>query len=266
MQNNQLSINVAMYMFYLGKIMIFLFNFIYYIFITSQFFIIKYCTIIYLLCKVKFSKFQRQELAELQAELQRRVQTLSERREAVEKLDKKLVDLVDEQLELGVPSSSEQLHNLKIILASRTEQQIQELEQRKQAYVVLILNTVAFNVIIFRLTLNLKKINTAQTPTSCPVTNISSAEGGTLSSDTYHTATSGCSTHLKMDAVEQFMSDSGVELRANNVHDESDISSTESQDCKVISVVIYRLCSIQFISSVWQVIHSLLAQLRKSRL
>ncbi|KAI4467704.1 kinesin-related [Holotrichia oblita] len=160
----------------------------------------------------------RRELAELQAELERRVQTLSERRTAVEKLDKRLVDLVDEQLQLGVPSSSENLQHLKVSLASRTEQQMQELEQRKQA-----------------LTLNLKKINTAQNPSSCPVTNTSSAEGGTLSSDTYHTATSSCSTHLKMDVVEQFMSDSGVELRPNNVHDESDISSTESHDCKCVT-------------------------------
>ncbi|KAK9707912.1 PX domain [Popillia japonica] len=160
----------------------------------------------------------RRELAELQAELERRVQTLSERRTAVEKLDKRLVDLVDEQLQLGVPSSSENLQHLKVSLASRTEQQMYELEQRKQA-----------------LTLNLKKINTAQNPSSCPVTNTSSAEGATLSSDTYHTATSSCSTHLKMDAVEQFMSDSGVELRPNNAHDESDISSTESHDCKCVT-------------------------------
>lgn len=62
------------------------------------------------------------------------MQTLSERRQAVEKLDKRLVDLVDEQLELGLPSSSENLYDLKLSLATRTEQQLQELEQRKQAY------------------------------------------------------------------------------------------------------------------------------------
>lgn len=76
---------------------------------------------------------QRRELAELQAELERRVQTLSERRLAVEKLDKRLVDLVDEQIELGELSNKDDLQTLRQSLASRTEQQLQELDQRKQS-------------------------------------------------------------------------------------------------------------------------------------
>lgn len=72
-------------------------------------------------------------MAELQAELERRVQTLSAQKNAVEILDKKLVTLVDEQLELGGPSSSKDLQTLKELLASRTEQQLKEIEQRKQA-------------------------------------------------------------------------------------------------------------------------------------
>nr|XP_022909743.1 kinesin-like protein Klp98A isoform X1 [Onthophagus taurus]XP_022909744.1 kinesin-like protein Klp98A isoform X2 [Onthophagus taurus] len=152
----------------------------------------------------------RKELAELQAELERRVQTLAERRLAVEKLDKRLVDLVDEQMELGVPSHNEDLQTLKESLACRTEQQLHELDQRKQS-----------------LTLNLKKINSVQCPNSVGT--------ASLSSDTYHTAASSCSTHLTADPVmEHFMSDSGVELRTNNVHDESDMSSTESQECKYV--------------------------------
>lgn len=71
-------------------------------------------------------------MAELQAELERRVQTLSAQKNAVEILDKKLVTLVDEQMELGGPSSSKDLQTLKELLASRTEQQLKEIEQRKQ--------------------------------------------------------------------------------------------------------------------------------------
>lgn len=95
-------------------------------------------------------------MAELQAELERRVQTLSERRTAVEKLDKRLVDLVDEQLQLGVPSSSENLQHLKVSLASRTEQQMYELEQRKQAYVTRGLNKSNNFNLIYLLQTNIK--------------------------------------------------------------------------------------------------------------
>lgn len=95
-------------------------------------------------------------MAELQAELERRVQTLSERRTAVEKLDKRLVDLVDEQLQLGVPSSSENLQHLKVSLASRTEQQIQELEQRKQAYVTYYVSKSSNFHLIYLLQINTK--------------------------------------------------------------------------------------------------------------
>lgn len=153
----------------------------------------------------------RRELAELQEELKRRVQALSDRRNAVEVLDKKLVNLVDEQLELGVPSSESQLQSLKESLASRTVQQMQEIEQRKQA-----------------LTLNLKRINSVQSPGSLD-TNCS-MDRETLSSDTYHTAASACSTHqmLTIEGIEKLMSDSGVELRpSSRPQDESDLSSNE---------------------------------------
>lgn len=154
----------------------------------------------------------RRELAELQAELERRVQALAERRNAVEKLDKKLVGLVDEQMELSITSNNEDLQKLKESLSSRTEQELQEIEQRKQA-----------------LTLNLKRINSVQSPNSLDTNYTSSLEPGTLSSDTYHTAASACSTHLlPPDGLDQLMSDSGVELRpASRPQDESDLSSNE---------------------------------------
>lgn len=156
----------------------------------------------------------RRELAELQAELARRVQSLTDRHDAVEQLDKKLVGLVEEQIELGIPSNENQLRNLKKSLASRTKQQLLEIEERKQT-----------------LTLNLKRINSAQSPGSLDTNYTSSLEPGTgtLSSDTYHTAASGCSTQgLTIEGIEQLMSDSGVELRpASRPQDESDLSSTE---------------------------------------
>lgn len=54
-------------------------------------------------------------------------------------------------------------------------------------------------------------------------------DGCTLSSDTYHTAASGCSTHLlNVNGTEQLMSDSGVELKPSpRPPDDSDLSSNE---------------------------------------
>lgn len=79
----------------------------------------------------------------------------------------------------------------------------------------------------------MKKINSIQSPNSCETNIGSSADNCTVSSDTYHTAASGCSTHnLSTNGIEHLMSDSGVELRPSpRPHDESDLSSTE--DCKV---------------------------------
>lgn len=87
----------------------------------------------------------------------------------------------------------------------------------------------------FSLTLNLKKINSIQSPNSCEANIGSSTDNCTVSSDTYHTAASGCSitNPLSPNGIEYLMSDSGVELRPSpRPHDESDLSSTE--DCKVL--------------------------------
>lgn len=92
--------------------------------------------------------------------------------------------------------------------------------------------------------MNLKKINSIQIPNSCEANIGSSTDNGTISSDTYHTATSGCSTHLlSANGNEHLMSDSGVELRPSpRPHDESDLSSTE--DCKVSSCrKVFCVCS-----------------------
>lgn len=76
----------------------------------------------------------KQELAKLQAELERRVNLLTERKSCVEAIDKKIVDLVDEQIELiGTSRNNEDLQFLKRTLTSRTDQQLKELEQRKQS-------------------------------------------------------------------------------------------------------------------------------------
>lgn len=98
------------------------------------------------------------------------------------------------------------------------------------------------DVFCFSLTLNLKKINSIQSPNSCEPNIGSSADNCTVSSDTYHTAASGCSTQLlSPNGIECLMSDSGVELRPSpRPHDESDLSSTE--DCKV-NIFLYVLKS-----------------------
>lgn len=68
----------------------------------------------------------------MQVELERRVQALSERRNAVLLLDKKLVNLVDEQTLIGDSSNCDKLRELRQSLAARTEQELKEIEQKKQ--------------------------------------------------------------------------------------------------------------------------------------
>jgi kinesin family protein 16B len=159
----------------------------------------------------------RRELAELQAELNKRVDALSERRKTVEMLDKKLLELVDQQASLDIGTQDDHLHDLKLSLASRTKEELDKIEKKKQG-----------------LKLNLKKINSIDSPDSCETVYTSSLEkGSTLSSDTYHTAASVCSPHL-INNLDCLMSDSGVELRPSpRVQDESDLSSNE--EYKVIS-------------------------------
>lgn len=58
---------------------------------------------------------------------------MNERRHAVEILDKKLVSLVDEQVALtNSPNDGDKLQELRDNLAARTEQELKEIEQRKQ--------------------------------------------------------------------------------------------------------------------------------------
>ncbi|KAJ3648828.1 hypothetical protein Zmor_020600 [Zophobas morio] len=159
----------------------------------------------------------RKELAELQATLDNRVEALSERRRTVEMLDKKLLDLIDQQALLDNSTQNEHLQDLKQSLASRTKDELDKIERKKQG-----------------LKLNLKQIHAIDSPDSCGTNYTSSFEkGSTLSSDTYHTATSVCSPPL-VNNVDCLMSDSGVELRQSpRVQDESDLSSNE--EYKVIS-------------------------------
>lgn len=67
----------------------------------------------------------------------------------------------------------------------------------------------------FRLTLNLKKVNSVESPDSCEVnytssTNNVSSETGTLSSDTYHTAADSCSPQKNDSKFDYIMPDNGV--------------------------------------------------------
>lgn len=83
------------------------------------------------------------------------------------------------------------------------------------------------NTLCFSLKLNLKTINSADSPNSCETNYTSSLEkGSTQSSDTYHTAASACSP--LGNNIDCLMSDSGVELRTSpRIQDESDLSSNE---------------------------------------
>lgn len=72
-------------------------------------------------------------MAELQIELNKRVQTLCERQKSIELLDKKIIDLVDEQKPLRLEENmEEQLENLKETLSKRTEDELKRIEQKKQ--------------------------------------------------------------------------------------------------------------------------------------
>ncbi|CAG9762124.1 unnamed protein product [Ceutorhynchus assimilis] len=161
----------------------------------------------------KLVNHHRKELAELQAELNRRVQTLCERQKSVEEIDQKLIGLVNNQETLNSSKSSfdsstsaNDLQSLKDELAKRSEQELQSIEQRK-----------------LELTLNLKKINSVE-PLSSP-DNVT-----TLSSDTYHTAPNSCGSPTAP-FLDPLMSDSGVELKPIKNHQEEsfydDLSSNE---------------------------------------
>ncbi|KAJ8925878.1 hypothetical protein NQ315_009730 [Exocentrus adspersus] len=167
----------------------------------------------------------RKELAELQVELNKRVQALCERQKSVELLDRKIIDLVDEQKGLRTEESADdQLENLRESLSKRTEDELKKIEQRKQGYVrSLIENRCYDSYPVFSLTLNLPKVNSVQSP--------GSIEKGTLSSDTYHTAPSSCSPILNNgNKLDYLMSDSGVELRPSSMpQEESDLSSNEDK-------------------------------------
>ncbi|GLV42219.1 Kinesin-like protein at 98A [Carabus blaptoides fortunei] len=179
----------------------------------------------------------KRELAALQLELKRRMQTLSEHRDQVDRIDSELVNMVDKQLAMvstdtsEASSSRQELETLKEKLTRRTQEQIQEIMDRKRS-----------------LTLNLKRVvldnNNSTTDNSSNVNFSPSLEPSSSplkTNDTFHTATSACSELNCKDRAQNVMSDSGVELENAKVHastrasllDESDLSSTE--DYKVPS-------------------------------
>lgn len=172
----------------------------------------------------------RKELAELQAELNRRVQTLCERQKSVEILDQKLIGLVNEQEDLKMEESNEtniiiedsDLKDLKEKLAKRTGEELKQIEQKKLG-----------------LTLNLKRINSVDSTVANPPTSGEVQSSATLSSDTYHTAPNSCGSPVEngklgvAPSIDQLMSDSGVELMPSSIrnhHEENfsdDLSSNE---------------------------------------
>ncbi|XP_066262370.1 kinesin-like protein Klp98A isoform X2 [Euwallacea similis] len=167
----------------------------------------------------KLVNHHRKELAELQVELNRRVQTLCDRQKSVEEIDQKLVGIVSDQANLNLNDfeKNQSICDLRDSLAKRTEEELAQIEQKKQG-----------------LTLNLKKVNSVEPPTTPP----SSTEATTLSSATYHTAPNSCGTPpeygntFEPPGIDPLMSDSGVELRASSVRTQpeescDDLSSNE---------------------------------------
>lgn len=75
-------------------------------------------------------QFKRKELAELQEELNRRVQVLCERQRSVELLDKKIIELVEEQNSLS-KDSRDDLQLRRTELATRTEEDLKKIELKK---------------------------------------------------------------------------------------------------------------------------------------
>ncbi|XP_050295479.1 kinesin-like protein Klp98A [Anthonomus grandis grandis] len=169
----------------------------------------------------------RKELAELQAELNRRVQALCDRQKSMEEIDQKLIGLVNDQESLSSEktssdSSHSDLQQLKNSLANRTNEELLNIEQKKLG-----------------LTLNLKRINSVE-PSNNPLSADNDVNTTSLSSATYHTAPNSCGSPT-LDGVpvvgsgvpvDPLMCDSGVELRPPSIgrcQDEScdDLSSNE---------------------------------------
>lgn len=78
-------------------------------------------------------------MAALQLELKRRMQTLSEHRDQVDRIDGELVNMVDKQLAMVSTDTSEasssrlELEALKEKLTRRTQDQIKEIMDRKRS-------------------------------------------------------------------------------------------------------------------------------------
>lgn len=51
-------------------------------------------------------------------------------------LDKKLLELVDQQASLDIGTQDDHLHDLKLSLASRTKEELDKIEKKKQGYVL----------------------------------------------------------------------------------------------------------------------------------
>nr|CAD7257427.1 unnamed protein product [Timema shepardi] len=162
----------------------------------------------------------RKELSALEKDLQARVKSVTEHREKVSKIDKELEDV---HTYLQVDAAK--LEVMRNSLAARTQEQLQEIMQRKQS-----------------LTLDLKAPLTLESPVSeensslqLPQVDLSNI---TLSSsqctaDTFHTATSPCSPHP---TPPHPTSDSGVDTEGGGsvknvvaTYDSDEVSSTE--DC-----------------------------------
>ncbi|KAG5878934.1 hypothetical protein JTB14_005987 [Gonioctena quinquepunctata] len=75
----------------------------------------------------------RKELAELQAEFNQRVQMLCERQRSIELIDRKIIDLVDQQKFIELDErKQDQLNILKAVLSKRTKEELKDIDRENK--------------------------------------------------------------------------------------------------------------------------------------
>ncbi|XP_015122928.1 kinesin-like protein KIF16B isoform X2 [Diachasma alloeum] len=76
----------------------------------------------------------KKELAALESELQNKVKSLNEHQSRVEKMEEELLDMADKQKQmLSLEFEGQEITEKKLVLAKRTQEQLQEILKRKQS-------------------------------------------------------------------------------------------------------------------------------------
>lgn len=80
-----------------------------------------------------FDALFQKELAALEAELQNKVRSLNEHQSKLDRMEEELLEITDKQKQLDVSDEGEELSEKKILLAKRSQEQLQEILKRKQS-------------------------------------------------------------------------------------------------------------------------------------